>query len=192
MGRAKAKDDVDFNALLDLAERGYNQKQIAETLGVSTTTISKRIAIIQQEQGVLLQYRNLQSLQLTSLQARILEAITPEKIMLASLKDLILCFKILKDKEHLIDGKPTELKGMLSLLVQLEKEDFAAGAPIPEPNTVTTFEGSVLAKKDLEEIEEEGEEGELTDEDYQALYHDQEEENIDDLSSSSDSSLPNL
>ena len=54
----------------------------------STPTIKKRIAEIQDKQGVLLQYRNLQALHLTELQIRVLEAITPDKIEEAPLRNL--------------------------------------------------------------------------------------------------------
>lgn len=71
-----------------------------------------------------MKYRALQSLQLTELQARVLEAITPGKINEAPLKDLITCFKILKDKELVIEGKPSEIKGLVGYLVELEKKEF--------------------------------------------------------------------
>ena len=51
-------------------------------------------------------------------------AITPEKIHAASLKDLVSCFKILKDKELNIEGKPSEIKGLVGYLVELEKKEF--------------------------------------------------------------------
>lgn len=106
---------------------------IADMFGISTITLSKRIADIQSKQQVLLQYRALQSLQLTELQARVLEAITPEKIENADLKDLVLAYKILKDKELVVDGKPNEIKGLVSYLIQLEKEQVAINDPVEIP-----------------------------------------------------------
>ena len=119
MGRNKK--DVDAEELMDLLERGIPQKEIAVKLEITPPTLSKRIAELQKEQGVLLQYRPLQSLQLTKLQAAVLERITPEKIADAPLRDLILAYKILKDKELVIEGKPSDIKGLVGYLIELEK-----------------------------------------------------------------------
>lgn len=117
--------DIDTEVLLDLNEKGLTFKEQAEELGCSPSTISSRIAKIQQEQGILMKYRTLQSLQLTSIQAKILESITPEKIEQAPLRDLVVAFKILKDKELVTDGKPSEIKGLVSYLIKMEKEQLA-------------------------------------------------------------------
>lgn len=125
-----AKIELDSDVLLDLQEMGLTQKQASQELGISTKTLSRRMAEVQQKQGLLLQYRSLQSLQLTELQARILEAITPAKIEEAGLKDLVLAFKILKDKEHVIEGKPSEIKGLVSYLIKMEEEEIALAEPV--------------------------------------------------------------
>ncbi len=117
--------DVDMDAALDLIERGEKVPTIAEELGISAPTLRNRIAKLSKKQGLLLQYRSVQSLQLTELQARVLEAITPEKIEEASLRDLISSYKILKDKEQVIEGRPTEIKGLVAHLIQLEKQEQA-------------------------------------------------------------------
>ena len=117
--------DIDTEVLLDMNETGLTFKEQAQELGCSTSTISNRIAKIQVEQGILMKYRALQSLQLTSIQAKILEAITPELINEAPLRDLVVAFKILKDKELVVEGKPSEIKGMVSYLIKMEKEELA-------------------------------------------------------------------
>ena len=122
---ARAQKSLDADKLYDLLEAGVSSKHIAQELGVSTPTLSKRIADIQQRQGLLLQYRSVQALHLTSLQAQILEAISPDKIEEASLKDLVLCYKVLKDKELTVDGKPSEIKGLVSYLIHIEKVQLA-------------------------------------------------------------------
>ena len=128
MGRAKK--DIPSEEIYDLVERGYSRKDAANIFGVSLPTLSARIKDIQAKQGLLLQYRALQALQLTELQARILEAITPEKIEMAELKDLVIAYKVLKDKELVVDGKPSEIKGLVSYLVHMEKENLAASTPV--------------------------------------------------------------
>lgn len=130
MGNRKIK--IDPEVLLDMQEMGLTQKQTAKELGVCSATLSRRMADIQKKQGLLLQYRSLQSLQLTELQARILEAITPERIEEADLKDLVLAFKILKDKEQVLEGKPSEIKGLVSYLIKMEEEEIALKEPVPE------------------------------------------------------------
>jgi hypothetical protein len=111
------------SAFFDMAERGFTQAQMSQELGISIPTLEKRIADLQAKQGLLLKYRELQSLQLTSIQARVLEAITPDKIESASLTELVMAFKILKDKELVSDGKPSEIKGLVGYLIQLEKQN---------------------------------------------------------------------
>jgi hypothetical protein len=81
----------------------------------------ENIAEIQVEQRILLKYRSIQSLQLTSLQARVLEAITPEKIESASLPELLKAFKILKDIEFKITQEPFKLTGLVAYLAEIEK-----------------------------------------------------------------------
>ena len=130
---------LDTETLIDLAEMGLTQKESAAELGISAPTLSKKIADIQAKQGILLQYRALQSLQLTELQARVLEAITPAKINEAPLRDLVVCFKILKDKELVLDGKPSDIKGLVAYLIELEKEDAALAKPV-ENNEDAEFE----------------------------------------------------
>jgi DNA-binding Lrp family transcriptional regulator len=131
LGRPSA--EVDMEAALDMLLKDIPVPAIATELGISAPTLRKRIADIQQKQGLLLQYRSIQSLQLTELQARVLEAITPEKINEAPLRDLVASFKILKDKELVIEGKPSEIKGLVAHLIYLEKQEraLAAGEQIP-------------------------------------------------------------
>lgn len=129
MGRAKAI--VDEESLIDLLNRGMTKGELSKTFDLSPMTLSRRIAEIQQKHGLLTQYRAIQALQLTELQARCLEAITPEKIEEAPLRDLIFAFKVLKDKELTLDGKPTDIKGLVGYLIKIEKEELAATEPPP-------------------------------------------------------------
>ena len=141
--------DVDPETLWDLGMRGLTQKQASQELGISESTLSKRLANIQSKQGLLMKYRTLQSLQLTELQARVLEAITPEKINEAPMKDLIQAFKILKDKELVIEGKPSEIKGLVGYLVEMEKKEFELNHKI----TVEGYEQVEKAKNDIRDAE---------------------------------------
>lgn len=124
----RTRTEVDLEAALDLIERGEKIPAVAAELGISPPTLRSRIADLQKKQGLLLQYRSIQSLQLTELQARVLEAITPEKIEQATLRDLVASYKILKDKELNIEGKPSEIKGLVAHLIYLEKQEKALEA----------------------------------------------------------------
>jgi hypothetical protein len=123
MGRPRS--NIETEKVLDLLEQGFPQTTIASEMGVSAPTLAKKIADIQSKQGLILKYRALQSIQLTELQCKVLEAITDEKIDEAPLKDLVGAYKILKDKELVVDGKPTEIKGLVAYLIQMEKQELA-------------------------------------------------------------------
>jgi len=151
-----AEIEISPEQLLDLSLRGLNHKEQAVVLDCSPATVSKKIAQLQKEQGVLIQYRALQSLQLTALQVQILEHITPHKIASASLRDLVAAFKILKDKELAIEGKPSEIKGLVGYLVEMEKREIAAKNVLPE---------DLVTEADFEELEED-EELEISDTEY--------------------------
>jgi DNA-binding CsgD family transcriptional regulator len=148
MPSGRIAKQVDMEAALDLLMRGESVPSIACELGISPPTLRARIADLQAKQGVLLQYRAIQSLQLTELQARVLEAITPEKINDAPLRDLVMSYKILKDKEQVIEGKPSEIRGLVAHLIHLEKQEVAlANSPSPpsgfEQGSVVDIEESV-------------------------------------------------
>jgi predicted transcriptional regulator len=131
MGRAK---ELNTDVVYDLFERGVPRKEIAQELGISTSTLSARLADIQHKQGLLIHYRTVQNLHLTELQARVLEAITDEKIQEAPLRDLVLAFKVLKDKET-EETSSGKLKGLVGYLIQLEKEELGL-ATTPQPAVI--------------------------------------------------------
>jgi DNA-binding Lrp family transcriptional regulator len=118
--------NLDVNTLIEMIQGGSSKKEIANVLDVSPPTIAKRISQLQEEQGVILQYRTLQSLDLTKMQMKVLAAITDEKIQEASLRDLVVAFRILKDKEIQADGgQPDDMKGLVSYLIELERREMA-------------------------------------------------------------------
>lgn len=118
-------EPIDTEVLLDLTERNLTQKEMAEITGVSVSTLQRRLADLKAKQGLLLQARDLRSLRLTELQTLILDAITPDKIAEASLKELVTAFKVLSERENVDIGKPNEVKGLVHYLVQIEKENIA-------------------------------------------------------------------
>ena len=137
------KVDLSVETLLDLAERNLTQAEMSEITGVSIPTLQKRLNDLQEKQGLLLKARDLRNLRLTELQMMVLDAMTPEKIASADIKDLAVVFKVLADRENVDIGKPTEIKGLVSYLVQIEKEQVA----MRTINT-TTVSQSVLGTGD--------------------------------------------
>lgn len=119
------KVDLSIETLLDLAERNLTQAEMSEITGVSIPTLQKRLNDLQEKQGLLLKARDLRNLRLTELQMMVLDAMTPEKIATADLKELAVVFKVLADRENVDIGKPTEIQGLVSYLVHIEKEKVA-------------------------------------------------------------------
>jgi DNA-binding Lrp family transcriptional regulator len=121
MGRPKL--EIDPQVVLELRSQGKSIDEISREVGVSTATLSRRIAEIQDEQGILTKYRQLQGLHLTQLRFKILEAITPEKFQNATLLELLKCYEILLKTELAIQGKDSyKIKGLVGYLMEMEKE----------------------------------------------------------------------
>ena len=120
MGRKRKK--INPQQIYELSSRGMTQKDMAKELGVSHVTLARRMADLQNTQGVLLKYRTLQTLELTALQARVLEALVPEKIESASLLELAKAFNILKKAELGIKPEPFQINGLFGYLTALENE----------------------------------------------------------------------
>ena len=122
---SRSPKDIDENKIIELRRDGKTLKQISEATNVSTATLSRRIASLRNEQGILTEYRALQGLQLTELQFRILSTITPQEIEKASLIDRVRAFAMLVKCELAIKTKdPTKIKGLLAYLIEIEKEEL--------------------------------------------------------------------
>lgn len=116
------KKELEDEIIAKLFELEVPKKIAAEQLGVSVPTLSRIIARYRTKQEPLIQYRGVQSLQLTDYQAKILERVTDDKIDEAPLRDLVLAFKVFKEKELLLEGKPSEIKGLIGYIVSMEAE----------------------------------------------------------------------
>lgn len=124
MGRPRKY--IDEIKLLDMRTAGMHLKEISQDLGISVTTISRRLAVLQHNKGVLTKYRQLQGLQLTDLQARILDAADSRNLKDASLSliDLLRTFHVLKRLELKIEGKEScKVWGLMSHLLALQKAE---------------------------------------------------------------------
>lgn len=91
--------------------------------------------LVKQAEGgkqLLQDYRSIQGLQLTALQVKILAALDDRKIREAPLRDLVNAFKVLKEKELLMDGKPTEIIGLAGYLQILEQNPAIDITPVEQ------------------------------------------------------------
>jgi len=132
MGRHKLA--IDESRVLALRSEGKTIKEISEELNVSTATLTRRIAELQHMKGILTKYKELQGLQLTELQFRVLEAIMPEKLERASLLELVRAFAVLVRVEKRFRLEPDIKFGgrLLDYLLELEREEkvvFALKTP---------------------------------------------------------------
>lgn len=125
MGRRRLP--VNETSLLEMRKEGKSIKEIAETLEISTATLSRRIAELTNREGILTKYRELQGLQLTELQFSLLESFTVSKLEEASLVDLARCYGILAKAIARIEGKESfKIHNLLSYLLELERTGFKA------------------------------------------------------------------
>lgn len=69
-------------------------------------------------------YRELQGLQLTGLQLRLLESLAPERIKESSLPDLVRAFYVLNKAEGKFQGKGSvKVQGLVDYLMEIEREE---------------------------------------------------------------------
>ncbi|HED37371.1 MAG TPA: hypothetical protein ENI76_03885 [Ignavibacteria bacterium] len=121
MGRSLI--EIPDNVLERIEENGIAKKDASEELGISKPTLARLLGDLKLRQGDLHNYEAFRNLHLTSMQVDILLSISPIDIAEASLKDKIGAFKILRDKQLVSEGKPTEIKGLLGYLIAMEKEE---------------------------------------------------------------------
>jgi hypothetical protein len=131
------RKEIDVNLMLDMLSEGISKKEIGETLGVSVPTIEANIERLGKEEQSLMAYSKVQHLELIGIQRRIACGVTDTKIDAADLGELASAFKIFKQAEQLVQGKPTEIHGLMGFLMALEKEDIEK-AQAPEAETVET------------------------------------------------------
>jgi DNA-binding MarR family transcriptional regulator len=120
MGRPPKQ--IDEAALLEMRGDGKTLKEISKEMGVSIPTLSRRLAVLNHA-GLLTKYRELQGLQLTALQAKILSAIDFDHIEKASLIDIANALYVITKAEQSIKGKASgKMRGLVEHIQALENE----------------------------------------------------------------------
>jgi DNA-binding transcriptional ArsR family regulator len=116
--------NVPEEVLLRLRGEGKTLKMISAEMGVSIPTLSRRLAVLRHEKGLLTQYRQLQRLRLTELQARMLAAIDMDHIEKASLGDIANAVNVITKVRKSIQGKDSfKVRGLMDYLLALERHD---------------------------------------------------------------------
>ena len=100
MGRPELK--IDDDTILAMQSQGKHIKEISEHLGISIAPLSRRIAELKYQKGIISKYRQLQGLQLTELQFRVLEDITSEKQDRATLLEHVKASAILLKRKKTV------------------------------------------------------------------------------------------
>jgi hypothetical protein len=117
------KETLTPEEVKQLEELGLSTTEIAEVVEHSPTTIAKIIERAKTIEDVLSEYSGIQWTQLSELQIKLLGAVTQSKIDNASLREIVVAFKVLKDVEIGISPRGKDRsKGLLAYLVLLQEE----------------------------------------------------------------------
>ena len=114
----------DTKMMIDLLADGMKQRDVASIIGVSGVTISNKLRELKQEESNLLAYDKNRYLDLIQVQQRIIANVTDEKLAAAPVQHLASAYAQFGKMEQLIQGKPTEIHGLMGYLLHLEKEDI--------------------------------------------------------------------
>ena len=120
---ATPKKEIDMDLAISLLTDGMSKKEVAGIMGVSIPTLSARIEELKHEESNLLAYSKVQHLDLISVQQKLIAGITEDKIQEAPLGQIAQAFGVFKKAEQLIEGRPTEIHGLMGYLMHLEKTE---------------------------------------------------------------------
>jgi DNA-binding XRE family transcriptional regulator len=133
---------IDKELLLDLITSGMSRKDIAETMGVSPPTISNKIEELKRDESALLAYDKVHYLDLINVKQRLIANMTDDKMGEAPLGQLAQAYGTIGKMEQLIQGRPTEIRGLMGYLIHLEQEDIA------NSSSIIDIDGNGDAKED--------------------------------------------
>ena len=119
--QAMAMPDFKLDAVEDSASVA---RRAIGPLTSEARSVEKLTTRLKNDEAVMQKYSDLQHVQLTKIQYQLLNAITDDKLYEASLRDIVAAFKILKDKELVSQGRPTEIHGLVGYLTLLETEEI--------------------------------------------------------------------
>jgi len=118
---ARPRKKLDHARIIELRGEGKGMKEISAEIGVSTATLSRRLASLRNENGIGTKYRELKGIQLTKFQEKVFARITPDKFQSASFLELAKAFAVLLKVELAMKSKGQRpFKGLARFLIDLE------------------------------------------------------------------------
>lgn len=138
MGRPRTNIDEDL--LLELLSSGMTDAEIGDALNVCTLTVHRRIEEIKKNERPLMAYDKVRHLDLISVQQRLIQGVTDEKIADAPLGQIAQAYGVFDKAKQLATGGPTEIQGLMGYLMVMEEEERkSTEEPIdvtPEPKDI--------------------------------------------------------
>jgi hypothetical protein len=115
---------IDTDLMLELLADGMSRKDTAAALGISAPTLDARVEMLRKAESSLLAYDKNHYLDLIAVKQRLVEGVTDSKIEEAPLGQIAQAYGVFSKMEQLIQGRPTEIHGLMGYLLHLEKEDL--------------------------------------------------------------------
>lgn len=135
----KVTSEDEKEQMLQMLAGGVPQSVVASFFGCTPQTLKKRVEELKEQESALLAYDKVHYLDLISVKHRLLSGITDEKIEAAPLGQIGQAYGIVAKMEQLIQGRPTEIHGLMGYLMHLEQED-REGASDENPPIDAEFE----------------------------------------------------
>ena len=107
---------IGIETMLELRDKNLNHGQIAQLLGCDRSNVSRRLAKYKPTFEKITGHKKHRADILTSVQARLLDSVTDEKINDCTVPQLTVAYGILYDKERLERGQSTQNMSVASLI----------------------------------------------------------------------------
>jgi len=117
--------NINIDLMLDMLSDGMSRKDTAAALGIAPQTLDARVEQLRKSESSLLAYDKSHYLDLIAVKQRLVAGVTDEKIEEAPLGQIAQAYGTFAKMEQLIQGRPTEIYGLMGYLLHLEKEDIA-------------------------------------------------------------------
>jgi hypothetical protein len=116
--------------MLSLLSDGMNRSDTAKALGVAPASLDLAISKLKAQESSLLAYDKVHHLDLIGVKKKLVDGVTEEKIAEAPLASIASAYGVFAKMEQLVQGRPTEIHGLMGYLMHLEKEDIVAAESI--------------------------------------------------------------
>jgi hypothetical protein len=121
--------DFDEELMFNLLAAGdLNKKEIAGVLGCSVATLNAKLEQLRADETALMAYDKVHYLDLIQVKQRIIANVTDDKLQEAPLGQLAQAYSVFDKAQALVEGRPTEIHGLMGYLLHIEKEDMQQAA----------------------------------------------------------------